>query len=63
MIISVTHLCGHTSKHVGYGTLQQLARQGETLETTPCPDCFHAKVMRLTAAANRAPAPAVPRHR
>ena len=50
MIISVKHVCGHVFHHVVFGKKEILVRQEKSLATTQCPDCFHAKVMRLTAA-------------
>ena len=49
MMISVSHTCGHAADHVVYGRAEQIGRQRESLKETNCPDCFHAKVLRLTA--------------
>ena len=49
MMIAIRHLCGHTAHHVVYGPEEQVAGQRESLKETQCPDCFHAKVLRLTA--------------
>lgn len=49
MMISIRHRCGHTAHHVVYGPEEQIAAQRESLRETQCPDCFHDKVLRLTA--------------
>jgi hypothetical protein len=66
MMISISHCCGHAADHVVYGSGELIVRQRESMTGTHCPDCFHAKVQRLTASsvqAAAAPRPPLPRRR